>query len=560
MWLVWDTVRELAAEDGVELAESELIGLAPLAALLGVADRAGAGADRPGRSAARGGRRIPAGCATSRRCRRSSSASRRPGRRHGDGWPVPDHRGRSRRRAVPRAPDPRRGRDRHDGGRAARRPSQGDVARLVRAGSARASRGADDPVVAVWEGRIAAVGPRAAVETTLEAEGLNLGRFARLDAAGGAVTPGLVDPHTHLLFGGTREGELLPPPTGSGLPRDPRGRRRDPVDRRGDAGVERRGARRPRPALARRDARARRDDDRGQVGLRPRPRRPSCAWSSSRTGSGSRARSRSCRRTSAPTRSRSSIALARPAPRHMSARSSMSDCPGIAAHGRARFCDVFCEEGVFSADQSRRILEAAARVRDGAAVARRRARAVRRRGACRGAGCRLGRPPRGAVARPAVDALAEAARGDQPVVATLLPATTWFLMSDHYAPARKLIKRGVPIALATDFNPGTSPNASPPLVITVACLALGLTPDEALSAVTIDAAPRSGSTRRSGRSRRQAGRPRHLARADHDPDPVLAGRVVGRDRDQARARRPRPYLSAGSGLRVSPCRRAIGHR
>ena len=95
-------------------------------------------------------------------------------------------------------------------------PSQGDVARLVRAGSARASRGADDPVVAVWEGRIAAVGPRAAVETTLEAEGLNLGRFARLDAAGGAVTPGLVDPHTHLLFGGTREGELLLRQQGAG--------------------------------------------------------------------------------------------------------------------------------------------------------------------------------------------------------------------------------------------------------------------------------------------------------------------------------------------------------
>jgi len=47
MWLVWDTVRELAAEDGVELAESELIGLAPLAALLGVAERAGAAATDP---------------------------------------------------------------------------------------------------------------------------------------------------------------------------------------------------------------------------------------------------------------------------------------------------------------------------------------------------------------------------------------------------------------------------------------------------------------------------------------------------------------------------------
>src|SRR4029079_7237 len=58
----------------------------------------------------------------------------------------------------------------------------------------------------VWEGRIAAVGPRAALEVALEAEGYPLGRFARIDAAGGTITPGLIDPHTHLLFGGTREG------------------------------------------------------------------------------------------------------------------------------------------------------------------------------------------------------------------------------------------------------------------------------------------------------------------------------------------------------------------
>jgi imidazolonepropionase len=76
----------------------------------------------------------------------------------------------------------------------------------------------------------------------------------------------------------------------------------------------------------------------------------------------------------------------------------------------------------------------------------------------------------------------------RPVVATVLPATTWFLMKDHGAPARRFIERGVPVALGTDFNPGTSPNASLPLAMTVACLELGLTPDEALSAVTVNAA------------------------------------------------------------------------
>ena len=79
LWLVWETVRDVAAEDGVELAESELIGLAPLAAFLAVADHAGAPARGPGRGA--GSRPPPrsSGCATSRRCRPSSSASRPPG-------------------------------------------------------------------------------------------------------------------------------------------------------------------------------------------------------------------------------------------------------------------------------------------------------------------------------------------------------------------------------------------------------------------------------------------------------------------------------------------------
>ena len=74
------------------------------------------------------------------------------------------------------------------------------------------------------------------------------------------------------------------------------------------------------------------------------------------------------------------------------------------------------------------------------------------------------------------------------MVATLLPATTWFLMADHYGPARTLIERGVPLAIASDFNPGTSPTANLPLVMTIACLELKLTPAEALAAVTINPA------------------------------------------------------------------------
>ena len=161
--------------------------------------------------------------------------------------------------------------------------------------------------------------------------------------------------------------------------------------------------------------------------------------------------------------------------------------PGVAAQGRARFCDVFCELGVFSDDQSRRILLAAHAL---GMAPRLHADELAPSGGAELA-AEIGALSADHLVAPSqagVDALAGAAASGRPVVATLLPATTWFLMSDHYAPARTLIERGVPVALATDFNPGTSPTANLPLVMTVACLALRLTPAEALTAVTINAA------------------------------------------------------------------------
>ena len=84
--------------------------------------------------------------------------------------------------------------------------------------------------------------------------------------------------------------------------------------------------------------------------------------------------------------------------------------------------------------------------------------------------------------------MAAAAETGEPVVATLLPITTWFLMKDHHAPARAFIDAGVPVAIGTDFNPGTSPAASLPLAMSFACVNLRMSPDEALAAVTINAA------------------------------------------------------------------------
>jgi imidazolonepropionase len=159
----------------------------------------------------------------------------------------------------------------------------------------------------------------------------------------------------------------------------------------------------------------------------------------------------------------------------------------VVRQGIARFCDVFCEQGVFSADQSRRILRAAAGLGLGLRI---HADELAPSGGAELAaelGC-VSADHLAAASEEGVAALARAAEAGTPAVATLLPATSWFLGKGHFAPARRFIDAGIPVALATDLNPGTSPTLSLPLVMSIACVEMGLTPAEALAAVTINAA------------------------------------------------------------------------
>ena len=161
--------------------------------------------------------------------------------------------------------------------------------------------------------------------------------------------------------------------------------------------------------------------------------------------------------------------------------------PAVAEQGRARFCDVFCERGVFSVEQARTILEAGRRH---GLEPRLHADELHASGGAELA-AELGAVSAdhlAAVSEAGIEALARAADRGRAVVATLLPATTLFLLSERFAPARTLIERGVPVALGSDLNPGTSPTPNLQLVLSLACLRLRMSPSEVLAAATINAA------------------------------------------------------------------------
>jgi imidazolonepropionase len=156
--------------------------------------------------------------------------------------------------------------------------------------------------------------------------------------------------------------------------------------------------------------------------------------------------------------------------------------PTVATAGLAEFCDVFCDRGAFTISQSRRILTTG---RACGLVPRIHAEQLSHTGAAQLAI---------EVQAASADHL-EKIDGDDihalalsNVVCTMLPGCCFHLGLSHYAPARKLIDAGAIVALATDFNPGTSPTVSMPMILSLACTQMRMTPAEAISAATINAA------------------------------------------------------------------------
>ncbi len=156
--------------------------------------------------------------------------------------------------------------------------------------------------------------------------------------------------------------------------------------------------------------------------------------------------------------------------------------PAVAAEKLARFCDVFCEEGVFTVEQSRRVLTAA---REHGMEPKLHADELHPFGAAE-----LAAELEAASADHLVCVSDEgiAALAASGVVAVLLPGTTLSLGYTDFAPARKMIEAGVPVALATDCNPGSSMTESMQIILALASMMLRMTPEEALVAATVNAA------------------------------------------------------------------------
>jgi imidazolonepropionase len=329
-------------------------------------------------------------------------------------------------------------------------------------------------VVASRHGRIVFVGSEAAfdagVRTTPDAE--------VIDAGGGTVLPGFVDPHTHVVYAGDRRDELRRRLAGASY-----------------AEIAAAGGGILSTVRATREA----SEDALLESARARlAEMLQCGTTTAEAKSGYGLDTaaelkmlRAIRRLgqAQPIDLAATFLGAHEIPtEHRDRRAGYIDLvihemiPAVAADGLADWCDVFCETGVYTPEESRAILGAASN-----AGLRLRIHADEL-AASGGSEVAVEVGARSAdhllfVLPETADRMAQAG-----VVATLLPAAAFYLKLGRFAPARMLIERGVAVALATDLNPGGGFTPSMPFVMTLACFAMGMTLDEALVGATLNAA------------------------------------------------------------------------
>jgi imidazolonepropionase len=355
---------------------------------------------------------------------------------------------------------------------------------------AEGSEPAGAPAVAAYQGRIVATGRLPEVEARLAELGVAGNAIERVDARRGTVTPGLIDPHTHLLFAGTRHAEVE-------------------LRQRGHSYLE---------ILAAgggilqtvRLTRAAPDDELLDHGRRWLAEMLSHGVTSAEVKSGYGLDTASELRLLeiygrlakdgpvelVPTFLGAHAVAPEFRDRPDAARAYIDSVineqlPAVAEQGIALSCDIFCEPSVFSVDDARRLLT---RARESGLQVRLHADQITTGGGSELAAelGALSADHLGAVSDAGIAALAKAADDGHPVVATLLPVSAFYLDEPHHAPARRLIEAGIPVALGTDFNPGTSPAPNVQLAMSFAIHGLQMTAPEALVALTINAAAALG--------------------------------------------------------------------
>ncbi len=329
-----------------------------------------------------------------------------------------------------------------------------------------------DAALLVEEGRIAAAGPYSEIRTRIPVE------CTVIDAEGRCVTPGFVDAHTHLVFAGNRAAEFEQriagatyqqiAAAGGGILRTVELTRAATEDELLAA------ARRHRDWMLRSGTTT--IEAKSGYGL---------------DGETELRMLRVLARLDAegPTRIVPTLLAAHTVPPEFAGRReeyvrwiAEKLIPEVAETGLARYCDAFCDDHAFTVEETRTVLAAA---RSHGLRLRVHAEQFRP-----GTGAALA-AELGAATADHLETVTEAtlrllqAAGVQPV---LLPGSVFALGRTHYPPARAMVDLGLAIVLATDFNPGSSPIASMPFLISLACLQMGLSPAEALIAATLNAA------------------------------------------------------------------------
>lgn len=352
-----------------------------------------------------------------------------------------------------------------------------DIAQLVTlAGGAGPQRGpleelpcVEDAALAVAEGRIVALGPRAEVCAQVTPR-------ETLSAQGGVVLPGFVDPHTHLPWIGSREREFEQRLRGASYAE---------IAQAG-GGIR----------ATTRAVRAASRDELVAAALPRLDRMLACGTTTVEAKSGYGLELEAERRQLEAIQElnarhpldliATNLAAHEIPDERRDDRAGWVEtlCQEILPELRplSEFCDVFCEDHVFTVDESRTILGRAREL--GYGIKLHADELVPTGGA--ELAVELGAVSADHLACTGEAGIAALAQSD--TVAVLLPGTSFYLRKQDHAPARRMLEAGVAVALATDANPGSCLSESMSMILTLACLQLGMTPAEAIRAATINAA------------------------------------------------------------------------